>query len=100
MMATTLTPATLIVVSKEQVSANLSGEAVILGMKDGVYYGLDPIGARVWALVQEPLAVGRIADAIVAEYDVTRDRVLADLLTLASQLVECGLVEVVPAPAA
>ena len=45
---------TMIVVSKEQASAALGDEAAILNLKDGVYYGLDPVGARIWKLVQTP----------------------------------------------
>ena len=38
-----------ILVSDDQVSTSVGGEAVILGMHDGVYYGLDPVGAvRAW----------------------------------------------------
>ena len=43
-----------VVVSDEQVSTSLGDETVILGMDDGVYYGLDAVGARVWALVASP----------------------------------------------
>ena len=32
-------------------------EVVLLNLRDGVYYGLDGVGARVWTLVQEPRTV-------------------------------------------
>src|SRR3990172_6303590 len=99
-MVASLTPASVVVASKDQVSTQLSGEAVILGMTDGVYYGLDPVGARIWALVQEPRALDDVADVIAAEYAVERGRAMADLLVLAGQLVERGLLEIVPRPAA
>ncbi len=94
-----LLASSVVVASKDQVSTNLSGEAVILGMRDGVYYGLDPVGARIWALVQAPRAIDEVAGAIAAEYDVSRERALADLLALAGQLMERGLLEIVAAPA-
>lgn len=72
-------------------SADLSGEAVILSLPDGVYYGLDPVGAKIWALLQEPRTLGEVADALVAEYDVERERALEDLYRLTAQLLERGL---------
>ena len=42
----------VVVVTKDQVSADLSGEAAILNLKSGIYYGLDNVGARIWTLVQ------------------------------------------------
>jgi hypothetical protein len=94
-MALALSSSSVVVVSKDQVSTNLSGEAVILGMRDGVYYGLDPVGARMWALMQDPRSLGDVAVGIAAEYDVSRERALTDLLALAAQLVERGLLDVV-----
>jgi hypothetical protein len=98
-MGASLSAFSVIVASKDQVSTNLSGEAVILGMRDGVYYGLDPVGARIWALVQAPRAIDEVARTIATEYDVSRERALADLLALAGQLFDRGLLEIVAAPA-
>ena len=98
-MPPTLTPDSRVVVSRDQVSTNLSGEEVILSVKDGVYYGLDPVGARIWALMRQPRTLDAIAETIVAEYAVERERALADLLAVAGQLLDSGLIEVVPEPA-
>src|ERR1700730_14483347 len=38
----------------DQVSCDLAGEAVILNLKNGIYFGLDPVGARIWSLIQKP----------------------------------------------
>ena len=41
----------IIRVAGEVVATDLGDEAAILNLKDGVYYGLDPVGARVWSLI-------------------------------------------------
>lgn len=46
-----------VIVSKDQLSCDMAGEAAILNLKDGVYYALDSVGARIWALIQEPRTV-------------------------------------------
>lgn len=89
--------ATRVVVSSDQISAPVHGEVVILGMTDGVYYGLDAVGRRVWDLMQEPRTLGDIASVLATEFDVTRDRALADLISLAGDLSGHGLIEVIPA---
>ena len=49
----------IVIASPEQVSCPLGEEAAILNLKNTVYYGLNPVGARVWSLKGEPLlAVG------------------------------------------
>lgn len=94
--STPLTPATRVVAGRGQLSANLSGEAVILGLGDSVYYGLDGAGARIWQLVQQPATLGSIADRLSMEFDVEREIAMRDLKTLAGTLVERGLLDVVP----
>ena len=89
-------PASRIVVSEEQVFTTLGGEAVILGLRDGVYYGLDVVGARVWALLAEPRRVPELVDAIVAEFDVTREQCERDLMALLDQLAARDLVREAP----
>jgi hypothetical protein len=96
-MTRPLTAETRVVASRNQVSTNVSGEAVILGMNDSVYYGLDPVGARIWALVQQPQTLGAIVETLTAEYDVTAERALADLVRLAGSLLERHLLELAPA---
>ncbi|MDA1081243.1 MAG: PqqD family protein [Gemmatimonadetes bacterium] len=92
---------TRIVVSADQVSAPVASDVVILGMKDAVYYGLDSVGARIWTLIAEPRSLGEVAAVLEAEFDVTRERALADLIKLAGDLAARGLIEVVDAsPAA
>lgn len=90
-----LTLSSQVQVAPEVVSCDLAGEAAILDMKDGVYYGLDPAGAKIWNLIQKPIILEEVRDKILKEYDVTEEECQADLLELIGQLVENGLVEVV-----
>ncbi len=83
-----------VVAVKDQVSADLAGEAVILNLKSGVYYGLNPVGARIWQLIQEPKAVTNIRDSLLEEYEVKTDSCERDLLALLRELAAVGLVEV------
>ncbi len=88
---------TSVVATKDQVSTNLQGESVILNMKSGVYFGLNPVGARIWELVQQPTTVQLIQQTIINEYAVDPERAKSDVLALLKQLNEAGLVEVVHA---
>jgi len=93
------TAASRLVVSDEQVFTTLGGEAVILGLRDGVYYGLDSVGARIWALLAEPRSVAELVTTIVDEFDVTPERCERDLLALLDDLAARGLVREQPAGA-
>jgi len=81
-----------VVVSDEQVHTSLGDEAVILGLGDGVYYGLDAVGARVWALLAEPRRVSELVDAVTAEFDVAKERCEHDVLALLGELADRRLI--------
>jgi hypothetical protein len=81
-------------VNDDVLSQDLNGEAVLLNLKTGVYFGLDPVGSRVWELLADHAEVAKILEALVSEYDVPRDRCAADLVTLITQLQEHQLVTV------
>jgi hypothetical protein len=93
-MSTTISEQTVVVAAKDQVSCDLAGEAAILNIKNGVYYGLDPVGARIWNLMRQPRAVREIQNTLVGEYDVEPERCSRDLLGLLEKLLSEGLIEV------
>lgn len=82
---------TRVVVSEDAVSAELEGETVILGMRDGVYYGLDRVGSRIWRLAASPTTLGSMHAAIVAEYDVAPEVAWDDLCAVVRDLLASGL---------
>jgi len=83
-----------IVVTKDQVSADLSGEAAILNLKTSTYFGLNTVGASIWKLVREPKTVSQIRDAIIQEYDVEPYRCEHDIVELLQELSKHGLIEI------
>ena len=84
----------IVVVTKEQVSCPLGEESAILNLKNSVYYGLDPVGARVWTLLQKPRSVGELRDTSLSEYEVEAGRCEQDLLALLESMRREGLIEV------
>jgi len=87
-----LTPESRVVVSDEQVHTSLGDEAVILGLGDGVYYGLDAVGARVWSLLAAPRQVSEIVTVVTEEFEVGRERCEQDVLALLGELAERRLI--------
>jgi hypothetical protein len=84
----------VVAATKDQVSCSLGAEAAILNTKQGIYYGLDPVGAQIWQLLQTPCKVADIQAVLVREYDVEPERCQRDLQDLLSELLEAGLIEV------
>ncbi len=93
--AKALSSQTVVKAAAGQMSCDLAGEAAILNMATGIYYGLDEVGARIWELIQQPASVAKVRDALLEEYDVEAPAVEADLKALLGDMAEHGLIEVV-----
>jgi hypothetical protein len=93
-MDTTLSLDTIVVAAPEQVSCPLGEESAILNLKNSVYYGMNPVGARVWDLLKEPKSITELRNALLEEYEVDEARCGADLLALLETMRSEGLIEV------
>ena len=72
-------------------SRELDGEAVLLSLEAGQYFGLDEIGTRVWVLLLEHGELEPVVQAVVGEYDVTEAQFRADLDRFVDQMIANGL---------
>jgi hypothetical protein len=70
----------------------VDGEAVILSIGSGLYFGLTPVGTVIWELIEQGKALGEILATLAAEYDAREEEIERDLHELTSQLVARGLV--------
>lgn len=87
-----LTQSSVVEAADHQTSAQVDGENVILDLEEGIYYGLNPVGSRVWSLIQEPMSVGEIVDEITTEYDVGYEECFDDVVSLLQDLDENNLI--------
>ena len=87
-------PTTILSPTKDQIASELGGEAVILNLASGMYYGLNEIGARIWELIQQPCAFDSIFGVLIEEYDVDPDICKQDLIKILVEMEAASLIEV------
>ena len=76
-----------------QVMARTVGEeTVILDLASGTYFGLDPVGARIWGLMGEGRTLAQVCGQMLEEYEVSREELERDTLKLAQVLAAQGLI--------
>lgn len=93
-METDFLPGTVIRAADGCVFSSLDDGAVILHLASGQYFGLNEVGARIWALLARPRSIEDIQDEILVEYDVDIDRCAREVRTLLSDLKQANLIEV------
>lgn len=89
-----LNPHTQIKAASEQLSSEVSGEAVILNINSGIYYGLNETGAKIWQWIQEVKTIAEIGELLEKEYDVESKQCQEDLQVILNEMLGAGLIEI------
>jgi hypothetical protein len=71
----------------------VDGEAIILALDGGQYFGLNSVGTRMWILLHEGLAPAAIQAQILQEFDADPVELEADIDFFLQELLKKGLVE-------
>jgi Coenzyme PQQ synthesis protein D (PqqD) len=66
----------------------IEGEAVILSLDTKAFRGLNPVGSRVWELIDGQRSVEDIVDVTFREFDVAPERAAEDVHTFVRELLD------------
>jgi hypothetical protein len=74
----------------------IEGEAVLLSMDTKVLRGLNPVGSRIWELIDGQRSLEEIAGVIVQEFDVAPGVAVQDVRAFVQDLLDRVLVTRLP----
>ena len=78
--------------SATMLSRDLEGDAVLLNLESGTYFGLDKVGIRIWSLLREDGSLRRTFDTMQQNYGMSKEPLERDVLRLVGELGAKGLV--------
>jgi PqqD family protein of HPr-rel-A system len=73
-------------ISPNVVFRDLDGEAVLLDLSSGTYFGLNEVGTRVWQLLHDGRDEAQIVATLAAEYDAAPAVIASDVARLLGDL--------------
>jgi hypothetical protein len=76
---------------------HLDGESVLLNLETEKYFGLDGTGTRMWEMATHSPTIEIAYAKLAEEFEVEPDTLRSHLTELLAQLVENGLLKVMPA---
>jgi hypothetical protein len=82
----------LVTVNGDVMFTELDGEAVLLDVGRGTYFGLDPVGTRVWRSLVEDGCARPVVRLLLEEFDVAPDALESDIIRLLSELTTNNLI--------
>lgn len=80
--------------SDKALFSSVGDDIVALHVDKGHCYGLEKVASDVWRLLEKPIALNSICEALIARYEVDPSTCRGEVGRLIDQLVREGLVEV------
>src|SRR5476651_420786 len=92
MQQSELSSATMVVRKTGFIEAEVDEEIVALSIEKGVCYGLNPVGARIWRMLANPIRVADICKTLLIEYQVDPEICEREVLKLLAELRAEGMI--------
>lgn len=73
-------------------ASKMDEEIVMMSISRGEYYGFDPIGSRIWNLLENPVSVQDIVNTLLDEFEIDRDSCLHDVMQFLEEILDKDLV--------
>ncbi len=83
----------------EAAASRVGDETVILHLESGIYFGLDPVGTRIWELLDAPMTLAALKARLMGEFAVAEDVLSADVAAFLGQMLGHGILRRGPGPA-
>jgi len=90
-----LDPEQLVKRSSDIIASEVDGEVVMMSVDQGMYFGIDSIGAAIWKKLEEPKTIHSICEELIQEYDTDYATIQQDVNLFMKDLLEHNIVEVV-----
>ena len=89
-----MSPDTRFQISPDVHTRVFDGETVVVDLKKGDYFGLNELGSKLWEGIAAGKSPREVAAGLEGTFDVTPERLLGDLVALATELTSRGLIAV------
>ena len=85
---------TVVVRNDDMLAVEVDQTVVMMSVEQGMYFGLDGVGPRIWSLLETPRAVGDLCRELEQEFEVEPDVCRDEVHAFLAELMEAGLVVV------
>lgn len=85
-MSDSLDPRSRVTIGPSVYARAFGDEIVLLEFGKGEYFGLDAVGAEIWRRLEAGDDFGAVAHHIAAQYEVSEEEALRDIVQLVAQL--------------
>lgn len=87
-------PDTVVIRNEEPVAVEFDRSVVMMSLDQGMYFGLEGTGPRIWALLEQPRSVKQLCGELAREFEVDPETCLRDVSAFLEELRRAQLVKI------
>ncbi len=82
-----------IIRSSDLITSDMDDELVMLSINSGKYHAINAVGKRIWQLLERPMNLPQLCEALSSEFDVDAKRCTEETAGFVAQLFTHNLVK-------
>ncbi len=75
------------------IAEKIDGEYIVFNTDKESFFELDEVGSMIWELIDDS-TIDQITNAVMSEYDISREQAQEDIRSFTNQLADNGLITV------
>ncbi len=79
--------------NQQIIDGELDDNQVMMHLGKGKYFGLNPVGKRVWELLEQPKSFEEIIETLVAEFNVEKQRCINEVGEFLEKALKYDIIE-------
>lgn len=84
---------TVIKRKNDVLSSDINGNAVMMSIENGAYYGMNTTASDIWNMLREPISVEEIVSLLRTQYEIEPESCEHATLAFLTKLEEANLIE-------
>ena len=89
-----INPTTVLSRCEGIITSSLDGNAVMMSLENGKYYGTEPVASAIWTLLEQPITFADLVEKLLEEFNVSKEQCQADTQRFVQQLCDEGLITI------
>lgn len=79
--------------NEQIIDGELDDNQVMMHLEKGKYFGLDPVGKRIWQLIEQPKDVQEITTILQSEFEVTATQCLEEVQAFLDKAIQYDIIK-------
>jgi hypothetical protein len=79
--------------NNEILDGSIDGSLVMMDIQKGKYFGLNPVGKRIWEIIERPKSFDEITDFLQAEFEVTPEQCRSEVEEFLAKMAKSGIIK-------